>query len=231
MRLALVCAALVLAGCGTSDNTVTVFAASSLKAPFTELGRLYEQQHPGTTVAFSFAGSADLVAQLDQGAPADVLATADEVTMIASGLPDSDVFASNTMTIAVPRGNPGGVTGLRDLTRDDLNVVICAPQVPCGAATAAIEKAADVVIAADSEESAVADVLGKVSSGQADAGIVYVSDLTTAAAVEGVAIPEAVNATNLYLIASVEESGRPFAELVLSEQGRAVLIDDGFGPP
>lgn len=233
MRLPLVvAAALLVPGCAsTAQDTVTVFAASSLRAPFTTLGQMYEQAHPGTQVVISYAGSADLVAQLDQGAPADVLATADATTMSRTGLPDTHVFASNTMSIAVPPGNPAGVTDLRDLADPGLNVVICAPQVPCGAATATIERAAGVQIAADSEESAVADVLGKVSSGQADAGIVYTSDLVTAGELEEIAIPAELNATNTYLIAAVDAAGEGFTDLVLSAAGQRVLADDGFGPP
>ena len=136
------------------------------------------------------------------------------------------------MTIVVPAGNPGGVHGLSDLADPDLFVVICAPQVPCGAATATIEQASGVRISADSEESAVSDVLGKVRSGQADAGIVYASDLVTAGeGVEQVIIPAAVNATNAYLIAAVTPAGRQFVDLVLSDAGQTVLRDDGFGPP
>ena len=224
-------AGFLLAGCGGPDaNTVTVFAASSLTAPFTQIADIYEQQHPGTTVAVTFAGSADLVAQLEQGAPASVLATADEATMAKAGWASPQPFATNTMTIVVPEGNPGEVRGIADLSDPDLTVVICAPQVPCGAATAAVEQAAGVDIAADSEESAVADVLGKVSSGQADAGIVYESDLGSAA-VTGVVIPDAVNATNTYLIAARDARGREFLDTVASEQGQQVLADDGFGPP
>lgn len=222
---------LLLAGCGGPDSdTITVFAASSLTAPFTAIADIYEQQHPGRTVAVTFAGSADLVAQLEQGAPASALATADEATMAKAGWASPQPFATNTMTIVVPQGNPGGIRELADLSDPDLTVVICAPQVPCGAATAAIERAAGVDVAADSEESAVADVLGKVSSGQADAGIVYRSDLGSPGVI-GIAVSEAVNATNTYLIAARDGDGRAFMDTVLSEQGQQVLADYGFGPP
>lgn len=150
--------------------------------------------------------------------------------MAKAGWASPKPFATNTMTIVVPEGNPGEVRGIADLSNPDLTVVICAPQVPCGAATVAVEQAAGVDIAADSEESAVADVLGKVSSGQADAGIVYESDLGSAA-VTGVVIPDAVNATNTYLIAARDARGREFLDTVASEQGQQVLADDGFGPP
>lgn len=236
MRLFAALAVLALAGCGGADSTeVTVFAASSLKAPFAQLAQVYEQQQPGTDVVLNLAGSADLVAQLDQGAPAAVLATADEATMRKAQASRDLVavpFATNSMTIVVPAGNPGQVRELADLEAGDLNVVICAPQVPCGAATVKVEQNAGLRISADSEESAVADVLGKVRSGQADAGIVYASDLVTADRdVEAVGIPESVNATNVYWIAPVTAQGQRFVDLVLSDAGQQVLAEDGFGPP
>jgi molybdate transport system substrate-binding protein len=229
-------AALALAGCSTPGTEgVTVFAASSLKAPFGELAHIYQREHPEDRVILNFAGSADLVAQLDQGAPAAVLATADEATMdkaAAGRVLAPTAFATNSMTIVVPKGNPGGVRGLSDLANEDLNVVVCAPQVPCGASTTAIERAAGVQITPDSQESAVADVLGKVTSGQADAGVVYVSDaFNTPGHVEEIQIPDNVNMTNLYLIAPVTGGGQAFVDLVLSDAGQQVLADNGFGPP
>lgn len=230
-RTALAVFALLVTGCANSStDTVTVYAASSLKAPFAVIEALYEQQNPGTSLTISYAGSADLVAQLGSGAPADVLATADEVTMAASGLPGAQVFATNTMTIVVPDDNPASVSNLEDLSDPDLAVVICAPQVPCGAATAEVARSAGVTIAADSEESAVADVVGKVANGQADAGIAYVSDLTTTSGVRGIAIPDQVNVTNSYLIAPATPRGQAFVDLVLSDAGQAALAGDGFGP-
>lgn len=227
-------AVLLMTGCAADTNaagsTVTVFAASSLKAPFSEMQTMYLQQNPGADLTINFAGSADLVAQLQDGAPADVLATADQATMTASGLAGAQVFATNTLTVIVPPDNPGGVSDVTDLSDPALTVVICAPQVPCGAATAQMASNADVDIAADSEESAVADVLGKVASGQADAGVVYVTDLTSTPGVRGIPIPQAVNVTTTYLIASADPAGQGFIDLVLSDTGQAVLRDDGFGP-
>lgn len=235
--VALLGSLLLITACGSGSDTdrITVFAASSLTKPFTQLAQDYEREHPNTEVVVNFAGSADLVAQLDQGASASVLATADEESMLkaqsARGLSPLP-FATNVMTIVVPTGNPGGVKSLDDLANPELNVVICAPQVPCGAATRRIEDAAGISIAADSEESAVADVLGKVTSGQADAGIVYVSDVTFAAeTVSAVPIPEDVNTTNVYLIAALSDQGRQFADFVLSDEGQQALDGAGFGPP
>lgn len=232
----LVVPALLLSGCAAGPSQdLMVFAASSLTVPFTELAAQFERQNPGTHVTVSFAGSADLVAQMEQGAEASVLATADEATMarIQQSLALRPMpFATNTMTLVMPTGNPGDVTSLLDLQKPELNVVVCAPQVPCGAATQRVAKAADISIAADSEESAVTDVLGKVTSGEADVGVVYVSDVVAAGdGVESLPIADAVNTTNTYLIAAVSDSGQAFTDFVVSGEGRQILADTGFGPP
>nr|WP_240794975.1 molybdate ABC transporter substrate-binding protein [Rhodococcus zopfii] len=246
---------MALASCGTSDNSastttaspesaesITVFAAASLKATFTELGTQFESAHPGSTVAFNFAGSSDLVAQITQGAPADVFASADTANMdkaieagAVSGVPAN--FATNTLTIVAEPGNPKGITSFADLARPGLNVVVCAPQVPCGTATTRIESTTGVDITPVSEESSVTDVLGKVTSGQADAGLVYVTDATSAgAAVTTVPFPESADAVNTYPIALLEESQNPelsstFVEFVTGAEARAVFADAGFGAP
>ncbi len=239
--------ALGAAGCGSGstadggDTTVTVFAAASLTGTFTELGADFEAAHPGVTVEFNFAGSSDLVAQLQQGAPADVFASADEANMAkltGDGLQGSEpaVFASNTLEIAVPPGNPAGVATFQDLTTDGLNLVVCAPEVPCGAATAKVADAAGLTLSPVSEEQSVTDVLAKVESGEADAGIVYVTDVRAAGdAVEGIAFPESGEAVNLYPIATVKDSenadlAQEFVDLVLSAAGQDVLRAAGFAP-
>lgn len=181
---------------GSSSGTVTVFAAASLKKTFTEIGARFESSHPGVKVTFSFAGSSDLVAQLQQGARADVFASADTRNMdkatgdkLIEGSPV--VFTSNTLQIAVPPGNPGKVAALQDLTNPALKVVVCAPQVPCGAATDKVEAAAGITIKPVSEEQSVTDVLNKVVTGQADAGLVYRTDVKGAGdEVEGIEFPE-----------------------------------------
>ncbi|MBK6762072.1 MAG: molybdate ABC transporter substrate-binding protein [Micrococcales bacterium] len=221
---------------------VTVFAAASLQKTFTRLGEQFEASHPGATVAFTFGGSSDLVAQLLQGAPADVFASADPATMdeaVSDGLiaGESEVFATNSMEIAVPPGNPAGVTSFASLADPGTTVVVCAPQVPCGAATVTVEENTGVDLAPVSEENSVADVLGKVSSGEADAGVVYVTDVQAAgAAVEGVEIPASDNAVNIYPIGVLEAStnatlAEAFQAHVLSPQGQKVLTDAGFGTP
>lgn len=227
---------------GRLSGTLTVFAAASLRKPFTQIGAQFEKAHPGTRVTFSFAGSSDLVAQLQQGAPADVFASADERNMskatddsLTAGAPAD--FATNTLEIAVPPGNPGKVTSLRDLARPGLKVVVCAPAVPCGAAAAKVASAAKVALKPVSEEQSVTDVLGKVSAGEADAGLVYVTDVRGAGgSVQGVPFPEASSAVNTYPIAALKGSRNPalaaaFVQAVTGEPGQSVLATAGFGKP
>ncbi|GGM29823.1 molybdate ABC transporter substrate-binding protein [Promicromonospora citrea] len=238
---------LLTAGCASGDadaatgeTTLTVFAAASLTATFEEIGEEFERTHEGVEVAFSFAGSSDLVAQVQEGAPADLVASADEATMerlTADGLAGADpvAFASNTLRIAVPAGNPADVSGLADLA-GDLDVVVCAPEVPCGAATQRVARRAGVELSPVSEERSVTDVLAKVTTGEADAGLVYVTDVAAAGgAVEGVAFPEAAAAVNVYPIAAVAgsphaELAAEFVDLVRAGPGQRILRDAGFAP-
>ncbi len=179
---------LSLAGCGGSDDeatTLTVYAAASLTASFGQLADEFEREHPGTEVQLSFGGSSDLVTQIQEGAHADVFASADLATMqkltdddLADGDPQD--FATNTLEIAVPPGNPAGIRGLADLAAPGVNLVVCAPEVPCGAATRAVADAAGVTLNPVSEEQSVTDVLAKVTSGEADAGLVYRTDVQAA---------------------------------------------------
>lgn len=221
---------------------ITVYAAASLQPTFTELGARFENDHPGTTVTFNFAGSSSLVTQLVQGAPADVFASANPENMakavdsgVVSGAPID--FAANTLTIVTPPGNPKGVQQFSDLADPDLQVVSCAPQVPCGAATETIERSTGVALRPVSEESSVTDVLGKVVSGQADAGLVYVTDAADAGDdVTEVPFPEAAAAVNVYPIAVVRNAANPagaqaFVDLVTGAQGREVLASAGFAAP
>src|SRR4051794_20696132 len=185
-------------------TTLTVFAASSLTQTFTDIGKKFEAAHQGVKVSFDFGGSSDLVAQIQQGAPADVFASADTANMdkavqakTVSGKPVN--FASNTLEIAVPSSNPAHVTSLNDLTKSSTKVVLCAPQVPCGAAAVKVEQAAGIHIKPVSEEQAVTDVLTKVESGEGDAGLVYVTDVKGAgSSVKGVTFKEAQSAVNVY---------------------------------
>jgi molybdate transport system substrate-binding protein len=241
----------LLAGCGSapstssadaSPHTLTVFAAASLKATFTTLGRTFEAQHPGTRVTISFAGSSDLVTQLQQGASADVLASADTASMqkastdhLLAGSPVD--FATNTLEIAVPPDNPAKVTSFADLAKPGLRLVVCAPQVPCGAAAQKIETGTDTVLEPVSEENAVTDVLGKVESGEADAGLVYVTDVLAAGdKVKGIPFEESRQAVNTYPIATLSgtrdaELASRFVEMVTGPEGQRVLADAGFAKP
>jgi molybdate transport system substrate-binding protein len=226
----------------TGTTKLTVYAASSLTSAFTELGRIFEAQHQGVKVTFAFGGSSDLVAQIDQGAPADVFASADTATMdkavtarLVEGTPTT--FASNTLEIAVPPGNPAGITSLEDLAKPGAKVVVCAPEVPCGAAAAKVEHAAGLTIEPASEEQAVVDVLTKVESGEADAGLVYVTDVKAAGdKVTGIRFPESSAAVNTYPVAALAKSGnadlaQAFVSLVTGSRGRSVLADAGFARP
>lgn len=227
----------------TLEGTITVFAAASLKSTFTELAEEFEAANPGVTVELTFAGSSDLVTQITEGAPADVFASADEKNMTKltdAGLVDLDTpvdFATNTLEIAVPPSNPAGITGFADLANPDAKVVICAPQVPCGSATVTVEQASGIDITPVSEESSVTDVLGKVTSGEADAGLVYVTDVIAAGdAVEGIEFPESSEAVNTYPIATVQtsanvEAAEAFVAFVTGEVGLGVLAAAGFGAP
>ena len=238
---------LVLSACGSSDHasesqTIMVFAAASLKSTFTEIGEQFTTDNPGATVEFSFAGSSDLLTQLTQGAQADVFASADTKNMdkaAQAGLLDGDPvnFASNTLTIAVAPGNPKQVKSFQDLTKPGLTVVVCAPQVPCGSATQKVEQATSVDITPVSEESSVSDVLNKVTTGQADAGLVYVTDATGAGdKVTAVPFPESADAVNTYPIAALkfsdhQELARKFVEAVTGEAGQKTLGAAGFAKP
>lgn len=241
-----------LAACGAGDGdgedgderTLTVFAAASLQKPFEAIAERFEEDNPGVDVVLSFDGSQSLVDQLGAGAPADVLATADARTMAraedAGTVRVPQEFATNALTLIVPAGNPAGVTGL-DSSLDGAKLVVCAPEVPCGAATEQLEANAGVEIAPVSEESKVSDVRGKVESGQADAGIVYRTDAAEAGdRVEAIDIAGADDVVNAYPIAVTADAGadgQRFADAetwiraVTSDWGRKILADAGFGAP
>ncbi|MCP2048216.1 UNVERIFIED_ORG: molybdate transport system substrate-binding protein [Paenarthrobacter nicotinovorans] len=245
--------AAALAGCGSGTNAtatptsslsgeITVFAAASLKTTFTQLAKDFEAANPGAKVKLSFAGSSDLVTQITQGAPADVFASADtkNMTKLADAkLVDGTAtnFATNVLEIAVPPSNPASISSFADLAKPGVKVVTCASQVPCGAAADAVEKASGVALTPVSEESSVTDVLGKVTSGEADAGLVYVTDVKGAGdKVKGIPFAESDKAVNTYPIATVgssknKELAAAFVAAVTSDKGRKVLGDAGFGAP
>lgn len=225
----------------TERTTLRVFAAASLRGSFTELERSFEDAHEDIDIELTFGGSSGLAAQIQQGAPAHVLATADEETMrvvpdVAATRPT--VFARNRLAIVVEPGNPKGVTSLRDLARQDLVVVLCAPAVPCGRLAAAALQAEDVVVEARSLEENVGGVRAKVEFGEADAGIVYASDALAA----GDALSSVVDArfaddrlAARYPIAVLDGAPRGAAtawvDHIRSANGRAVLERAGFLAP
>jgi molybdate transport system substrate-binding protein len=243
-----VLALLLISGCGSTQQPapakaeIIVFAAASLKKTFTDIGEQFTTENPDTSIEFTFAGSSDLVTQLTQGAQADVFAAADTKNMdkaAQAGLLAGDpvTFASNTLTIAVAPGNPKKIASFKDLTQQGLSVVVCAPQVPCGSATQKVEEATGLKLNPVSEESSVTDVLNKVETGEADAGLVYVTDAIGAGdKVATVPFPEAAGAVNTYPIAVLKESksqelARKFVDLVTGDAGQKVLNAAGFAKP
>lgn len=236
----------VLVACGAGDDrskeTVTVLAAASLTGVFDTLEPLFEKDNPGTDLRFSFAGSSDLAQQIVNGAPADVFASANPKQMMTvvnarmvEGSPTN--FASNLLTIAVRTGNPTGIRSFADLANPARTVVVAGPEEPCGAATAQIEKSTGITLKPLSEESDVKSILAKVEQGDADAGLLFVTDVRSARGkVAGITFPEAREATTEYPIAVLsngphKDLGRKFADLVLSPQGQQVLHDAGFSSP
>ena len=251
-----VCAMSGLLGtsCGSdSDNTsavtgrsvsadVKVFAAASLTAAFTAIGDAFMGENPGANVTFNFAASSELVAQIGAGAPADVFASADlsnmlKLTDAANNATEPVVFATNLAEIIVGPGNPKGIAGLADLVDEDLIVVLCAPEVPCGKYAARIFENAGIVVTPKSFEENVNAVVTKVTLGEADAGIVYATDVNAAGAkAEGVEIPAAVNVVAQYPIAVTKEASnssgaQAFIDFVNSEQGQTILARYGFLAP
>jgi molybdate transport system substrate-binding protein len=242
-----------LAGCRGGDDDagsgpkgpsgkIVVLAASSLTESFTALGNAFEAEHPGTTVSFSFAASSELATQIEQGAPADVFASASPATMAqvsdagdTAGQPVT--FVRNTLEIAVPAGNPAKVTGLADFAKKDLTIALCAPEVPCGAAADKVFAAAKVTPAPDTLEADVKATLAKVTLGEVDAALVYKTDVIAAGdKVEGIEFPEAADAVNDYPIAVLADAPKPataqaFVDLVMSAAGQKVLTEAGFQLP
>ena len=228
-------------GAGVSGEVV-VFAASSLTAAFTELGDAFTAANPDATVTFNFAASSELVAQIGEGAPADVFASADQSNMTkltdaGNNGSEPQTFATNLLEIIVGPGNPEGVTGVADLANDDLIVVTCDVEVPCGKYAAQIFENAGVTVTPKSYEENVKAVVTKVTLGEADAGVVYRTDVIAAGAdAVGVEIPADINVTAVYPIASTKEASNAdgaatFIAFVLSPAGQEILAGYGFGAP
>ena len=262
-RVAVAVLLLALAGCGTGtgdaspgaagtapsgsgepglSGTLTVFAAASLTDVFGGLGDQLEARNPQLEVQFNFAGSSALATQVVQGAPADVFAPANEEQMTVvtdAGLQAADpmVFTGNVLQIAVPRGNPGNVTGLADFGDADLTLAVCAADVPCGAAAAGVFAAAGITARPDTEEEDVKAALTKVQLGEVDAALVYATDVLAAGDdVEGIGFPEAEQEVNSYPICTLAAAPNPaaaqaFVDLVGSDEGQQALGDAGFRAP
>ena len=208
-----------------------MFAAASLTDAFGEIAEAYTAE-TGDEVIVSFAGSSDLAAQIDEGAPADVFASADPANMakvVDDGSPRD--FATNRAEIVVEPGNPHGVTTLADLADPDLLVVVCAVQVPCGAYTSTVLERAEVELTPVSFESNVRAVLTKVRLGEADAGIVYATDVVATPDVDGVPIDETINVDATFPIAALDDAGAGFVEFVLDDRAQEILRSHGFGAP
>lgn len=246
--------ALTFLGCGSASTTgqehdsgaevhLNVFAAASLQQAFEEVGQRFMLENPNVNIAFHFGGSSTLVQNLEAGAPADVFAAADEINMAkaeAAHLIDEEthqVFASNTLVGIVPSDNSAKISTLDEANSDDVNLVVCAPQVPCGALSQRLAENAGIELNPVSEEQQVSDVLGKVRSGQADAGLVYATDAVLAPdEVATFEIEGADQQLNYYPIARTSNAQAPeaadaFVNFVRSEAGRSVLESDGFTIP
>lgn len=262
MKLSLItlAASLVLAitGCGTDvsdaelqtsptedseEVILTVFAAASLQKSFEEISAEFTEEKPHVTVELNFAGSSTLAQNLEAGAPSDVFASADEHSLDkaeAAGLivaQTRELFAANKLVGIVPADNPASISTLKDANADAVNLVICAPQVPCGTLSETLAQASGLPLNPVSEEQQVSDVLGKVRSGQADAGLVYTTDAALAPdEVETFDIEGADEALNHYPIARTSNSASPeaaddFLEFVHSDAGRSILEANGFTTP
>jgi molybdate transport system substrate-binding protein len=252
IRALIACAAvaLLLPGCGGDDDgsggaaagrreEITVFAASSLTSAFEDLGERFEADDPEVDVKFNFLSSSDLAAQIEQGSPADVFASADETNMervedgdFAAGEPE--ILAHNKLEIIVPPDNPSGVNDLQDLTNDDLVVSLCNEECPAGRYALEIFDNAGIDVEADSLETEVKGVVTRVSLGEADAGIAYMTDTKAADGdVESVTIPDDVNVIARYPIVVLKDSpssAQRFVDYVLSANGQGILEEYGFLP-
>ena len=228
-------------GSPSITGTIKVFAAASLQDSFTSLGKQFEAAHPGAKVVFNFGPSSGLATQIGQGAPADVFASASTKTMdqVVTGgdATEPKDFAANTMEIAVPPDNPAGVKAVADLARKGVKVALCQAEVPCGATAAKVFENAQISVAPVTEEIDVKAVLSKVTLGEVDAGVVYVTDVRAAGdSVKGIEIPDGDNASTTYPIAALTGSGNQamaeaFVDFVLSPDGAAELTAAGFRMP
>lgn len=222
-------------------GSITVLAASSLTESFDTLIKQFEAAHPGVTVKVSYGASSSLAQQIIQGAPVDVFASASPTNMdqvVSAGqATDPTNFVKNVMEIAVPPGNPAGITGVADLARPGVKVALCQRQVPCGSVAATVFSNAKVAVKPVTLEADVKSTLVKVETDEVDAGVVYLTDVRSAGSkVRGIAIPEAINASTEYPVAALARAANPvaaaaFVAYLLSSAGRRVFAADGFEQP
>ncbi|MCC6300630.1 MAG: molybdate ABC transporter substrate-binding protein [Anaerolineales bacterium] len=248
--------ALFLAGCALASSnepvTLTVFAAASLTDAFTEIGKNFEAENPTVTVTFNFAGSQALRTQIQEGAPADVFASANNKEMDALisdsfvAKDSSQIFLSNQLVVVLPVSNSAGINSLEDLAKSGIKIVLAAEEVPVGKYSREAFEKMNVSFGADfkdkvlanvvSNEDNVKQVVAKIQLGEADAGIVYTSDAVAAPELQTIEIPKELNVIAKYPIAPLVESSnadlaQAFVEYVLSEAGQAILQKWGFGSP
>lgn len=222
-------------------GTITVLAAASLTGSFDQIAKTFEDDNPGTTVKISYGGSSALAEQINQGAPVDVFASAAESNMKqvtdAGNANTPKTFVKNKMEIAVPPSNPANITKVEDLAKSGVKVALCQPAVPCGVVAAQVFKNAGITVTPVTQEQDVKSTLTKVELNEADAAVVYVTDVKAAGdKVKGITIPDDVNATTDYPIATMKNApnaagAKAFMDYVLSDAGIKVLEDAGFSKP
>jgi len=220
---------------------LTVFAAASLTNVFTEIGKNFETANPGVTIRFQFDGSSALATQINEGADADVFASADQANMTkvtdTGKATNPTVFATNNLVLAVPSTNPAGVTSITDLGNPDVKTLVCAPEVPCGAIATRVLEAAGVTITPVSLEQNVSAVATKLGMGEADAGFVYSTDVAASGGqLTAIDLPSQAVATSktpypIVALGSGSDLADAFVSYILGSQGQAVLAKAGFGSP
>ena len=238
-------------GTSSASNVLTVYAAASLTDAFTEIGKAFEAQHADVTVVFNFGGSQNLRTQIEQGAPADVFASANAKemdTLVANGLIAADapkIFLTNQLVVILPKNNPGEIISLKDLRQPNLKLVLAAEEVPAGRYARQVLENLNSKFGADYKDKVLANIVSnednirqavtKVQLGEADASIVYVSDAVAAPDLQRIEIPVDVNVLAEYPIAPLIESELPemasqFIAFVLSSDGQSILKKWGFTP-